>query len=55
MRVTVVIDDNLMKAALEASGFKTRRQAIDEGLRLLIDLHWQKEIRTYRGKLKWTK
>jgi Arc/MetJ family transcription regulator len=53
MRVSVVIDDNLMKAALEASGFKTKKQAIEEGLRLLIDAYQHKGMKVVHEKKKW--
>ncbi len=54
MRTNVVLDDELMRSALKASGFKTKKRAIEEGLKLLIDVHHQKKIRAYRGKLKWS-
>ena len=54
VRVSVVIDNDLMKAALEASGFKTKKQAIEEGLRLLVSADQQQKIRSLRGKLKWS-
>jgi Arc/MetJ family transcription regulator len=55
MRISVVLDDDLMKLALKASGFKTKKQAIEEGLKLLISVRHQERIRAFRGKLKWTK
>ena len=54
MRTNVVLDDNLMQTALELSGYKTKREALEEGLKLLIQLNRQKEIRGARGKLRWT-
>ena len=54
MRTNVVIDDNLMKSALEASGIKTKKEAIEEGLKLLVQVRGRKEIRKFRGKLKWS-
>jgi Arc/MetJ family transcription regulator len=54
VRTNVVIDDNLMACALKASGVKTKRGAIEEGLRLLVSLKGQEQIRGLRGKLKWT-
>ncbi|MDP2983327.1 MAG: type II toxin-antitoxin system VapB family antitoxin [Candidatus Latescibacter sp.] len=53
MRTNVVIDDDLMASALKAAGFKTKKAAIEEGLRLLIHLKNQAELRNYRGKLTW--
>ena len=54
MRTNVVIDDNLMKSALKASGVKTKKDAIEEGLKLLVEVRGRREIRKYRGKLKWS-
>ncbi|HEX2967232.1 MAG TPA: type II toxin-antitoxin system VapB family antitoxin [Syntrophorhabdaceae bacterium] len=54
MRTNVVIDDNLMKSALKTSGIKTKKDAIEEGLRLLVQMKSQEKIKGFRGKLKWT-
>jgi Arc/MetJ family transcription regulator len=53
MRTNIVIDDALMKQALRASGLKTKREAVDAGLRALLKLSAQAEIRAARGKLDW--
>ena len=53
MRTTIVIDDRLMRETLQATGLKTKREAVDEGLRALLRLSRQSEIRRFRGKLKW--
>lgn len=53
MRTNIVIDDALMAEALETSGLKTKRQAVEEGLRLLIQVNRQARIRDLRGKLHW--
>jgi Arc/MetJ family transcription regulator len=54
MRLNMVIDDDLMESALKLSGLKTKKAAIEEGLRLLVQYNSQKAIRGYRGKLKWS-
>ena len=54
MRTNVVIDDDLMESALKVSGKKTKKDAIEEGLRLLIRIKGQERIKDFRGKLKWT-
>ena len=54
MRTNVVLDDSLMQTALELSGYKTKKKALEEGLKLLIQLNRQKKIRGFRGKLRWT-
>ena len=53
MRTNIVIDDKLMRETLRTSGLKTKREAVELGLRTLVRLGKQKEIRGLRGKLKW--
>ena len=53
MRTNIVIDDKLMKEALRATGLKTKREAVELGLRTLLRLRQQDEIRRFRGKLDW--
>jgi Arc/MetJ family transcription regulator len=48
-----VIDDALMADALKATGLRTKREAVELGLRTLLQLRRQAEIRDYRGKLPW--
>jgi Arc/MetJ family transcription regulator len=53
MRTNIVIDDQLMRDTLRATGLKTKREAVEEGLRSLLRLKRQAEIRKVRGKLNW--
>ncbi|WP_304165477.1 type II toxin-antitoxin system VapB family antitoxin [Phenylobacterium aquaticum] len=53
MRTNIVIDDALMADALKATGLKTKREAVELGLRTLLSLSRQAEIRRFRGKLAW--
>ena len=53
MRTNIVIDDKLMRDALKATGLKTKREAVEMGLRTLLRLRQQEEVRRYRGKLRW--
>ena len=53
MRTNIVIDDKLMRDALRATGLKTKREAVEYGLRTLLRLSKQAEIRRLRGKLDW--
>ena len=53
MRTTIDIDDALMAQALEASGYKTKKVAVEEGLRLLVRTRQQGRLRELRGKLRW--
>jgi Arc/MetJ family transcription regulator len=54
MRTNVVIDDDLMASALKVAGIKTKKAAIEEGLKLLVQMGHQAKIKRFRGKLKWT-
>lgn len=52
-RTNVVIDDALMHEAMEAGGFKTKREAIEAGLRLVARQKHYRYIQSLRGKLSW--
>ena len=41
------------KETLRATGLKTKREAVELGLRTLLRLQQQQQIRRFRGKLKW--
>ena len=53
MRTNVVIDDQLMERALRSSGCRTKRAAIESGLRLLVQVNSQKKLRSLKGKINW--
>lgn len=53
MRTNIVIDDDLMTNALKATGLKTKRNVVEQGLKLLILRQKQQAIRGLRGKIKW--
>ena len=53
MRTNIVIDDSLMHDALKATGLKTKKEAVELGLKMLIKLKQQESIKAFRGKLKW--
>jgi Arc/MetJ family transcription regulator len=53
MRTNIVIDDILMNKAKKVSGYKTKKETIEEALRLLVAQREQSEIKTVRGKLNW--
>jgi Arc/MetJ family transcription regulator len=53
LRTTIVIDDKLMQDALRITGLKTKREVVELGLRTVLRLKKQEEIRGFRGKLNW--
>lgn len=53
MRTNIVIDDKLMSDALRVTGLRTKREAVELGLRTVLRLSKQADIRRLRGKLQW--
>jgi Arc/MetJ family transcription regulator len=53
MRTNIVIDDKLMRDALKATGLNTKREVVELGLRTLLRLREQAELRSLRGKVAW--
>jgi Arc/MetJ family transcription regulator len=53
MRTNIEIDDKLMKQAMKAASAKTKKETVDEALRLLVQLRAQAGIRKLRGKVHW--
>ena len=53
MRTNIVIDDQLMQKAIDASGLKTKKETVEAALKLLIQIRGQNSIRSLRGKLRW--
>ncbi|WP_163836908.1 type II toxin-antitoxin system VapB family antitoxin [Spartinivicinus ruber] len=53
MRTNINIDDNLMAEALKITGLKTKKDAVEAGLKMLIKLKQQEKIKRFRGKLNW--
>ena len=53
MRTNIVIDDDLMADALKMTGLRTKREAVELGLKTLIRLKQQERIRQFRGSLSW--
>jgi Arc/MetJ family transcription regulator len=53
MRTNIEIDADLIDEALRVSGLKTKRAAVEAGLKALIRLNRQKKILDLAGKLHW--
>jgi Arc/MetJ family transcription regulator len=53
MRTNIEIDDTLMARAMNVTGAKTKKEAVERGLTLLLQMENQQEIRRMRGKLHW--
>lgn len=53
MRTNVEIDDELMRQAMKASGKSTKKAAVEEALRLVVQLKRQAGISKLFGKVRW--
>lgn len=45
MRTNIVIDDRLIADAQELSGLRTKREAVEAGLKLLVQIKRQERLR----------
>jgi Arc/MetJ family transcription regulator len=54
MRTNIIIDDALMAKAMNATGLRTKREAVELGLQTLVRLREQTDIRSLRGSLAWS-
>ena len=53
MRTNIEIEDELIREALRVSGLKTKRAAVEAGLRALIRLNKRRRILDLAGKVQW--
>jgi Arc/MetJ family transcription regulator len=53
MRTNIVIDEELMNNAMIATGLKTKKEVVELGLKTLVRLSQQKQIKKLKGQLKW--
>ncbi|MCK5145491.1 type II toxin-antitoxin system VapB family antitoxin [bacterium] len=53
MRTNVVIDDNLMEQALKSGDYRTKKAAIENGLKLLVQINSQQKLRKLKGIIHW--
>lgn len=53
MRTNIVIDDKLMKAALHSGNYNSKREVVEEGLKLLVNRNSQKKLLELEGHIQW--
>ena len=53
MRTNIVIDDTLMNHAISVSGLKTKKETVEDALRLYVKVKGQSDILRYKGKIEW--
>jgi Arc/MetJ family transcription regulator len=52
MRINVRVDEKLVSDVLAETGIKSKQEAVEQSLKLLLRLTRQKRIKELRGKLK---
>jgi Arc/MetJ family transcription regulator len=53
MRTNIDIDDKLMAEAQKASGLATKKQTVEQALRLMVKLRRQRDVAAAFGKYPW--
>ena len=53
MRTNIEIDDFIMQAAMQGGAFKTKRETVEAGLKLLARQNHYREVLKWKGKLSW--
>lgn len=53
MRINIEIDDDLMNLAMKTSGLSTKKEIVEEALKLFIQVKKQSNLKKLKGKLKW--
>ncbi len=53
MRTNIEIDDKLMATAMKAGPYKTKKEAVEAGLKLLARQVAYRKILKLEGRLKW--
>lgn len=53
MRTNIDIDDEVLEAAMRAGGFKTKKDAVEAGLRLIARQAHYREVLRWEGRLHW--
>jgi Arc/MetJ family transcription regulator len=53
MRTNILIDDDLMEAAMLATGARSKKETVELGLQTLVRLYRQQGIKDFKGKLQW--
>ena len=53
MATNVELDEDLVARAFHATGIRTKRELVNEALRMQVRFHEQREVRDMRGRLRW--
>lgn len=52
-RANIYVDEDLLARCMRCTGHRTKKAVIEEGLRALLRLHGQREVRDLRGRMVW--
>jgi len=53
VRTNIIVNDRLMKQAMQLSGLLTKKAVVEESLRLFVQMQKQKKLAAWFGKLRW--
>lgn len=53
MRTNIIIDDEIMRAAMEVSGIHTKKGVVEQALREYVARHTRKDLSELRGKIRF--
>ena len=53
MRTNIDIDDQVLAAAMQSGAYKTKKEVVEAGLRLVARQAAYREILKWEGKLQW--
>jgi Arc/MetJ family transcription regulator len=53
MRTNIEIDDTLMAEAQKAAGLATKKDTVEQALRLMVRLKKQRDVALAFGKYRW--
>ncbi|MGB9840356.1 type II toxin-antitoxin system VapB family antitoxin [Thermovenabulum sp.] len=53
MRTNIIIDENLIKEALEISGLKTKKEVVNMALKEFVENRKRKNLMDLKGKIQF--
>lgn len=53
MRTNIVIDDVMMRTAMELSGIRTKKAVVEQAVREFIERRTRKNLADLRGKIRF--
>ena len=53
MRTNIVIDDEIMRTAMEVSGIRTKKGVVEQALREFVENRTRKNLAELRGKIRF--